>query len=495
MRTILATRRGSSPPRQGIHTGYDREATSAARPRITAFFDAHLKPPSGSTFARARGDLPPLTLAHGRTTVVNVQNDSFAGGALPVPHAERLVSEHEVGTSNFGEGSFALGYVDRVAREEKIVWVIAGCHDCDRAAGSDVEANIVEHLLDFFGRYIGGSAVALVALLALGIIYQLRGLARDARRFPPPGQRLDVGGYRLHVVCVGDGAPRVVLESAIAASSLSWSRVRREVARFTTACAYDRAGLGWSEQATTPRTLDRVVDDLHAVIANMHCALPCVMVGHSFGAFVCLAYAAQYSQEVGGLVLVDPPSDWVPTSSRQAYLLRGAILMSRLGGVLARVGVVRACLALLTGGAPAMPRHFVKVFGPTTARTLERLVGEVQKLPPEVHPVVQAAWCQPKCFRAMADQLRVFQEATEADAVRRPSVRDIPLAVISGADQPVNVRSSHEALARMSRHGRHFVASKGGHWVPFDEPELVVDAIRYIVETSRRAHPEQRPAS
>ena len=337
--------------------------------------------------------------------------------------------------------------------------------------------------------------LAVVALAVAGVLYQSVGLARDARRFPPPGKFVDVGGYRLHVLCRGDDAPTVVFESAIAATSLSWSRVQPEVARFTSVCAYDRAGLGWSDQPTVPRTLARVVEDLYAAITNMHCPSPCVMVGHSFGAFVCLAYAAHYKQEVSGLVLVDPPSEWIPTNPRQVYLLRGAIQLSRLGGILARFGVVRACLALLTGGAPAVPRHFVKVFGPTTARTLERLVGEVQKLPPEVHPMVQAAWCQPKCFRAMADQLRVFQEATEAAPVRCPSLRDVPLAVISSADQPASVMASHEALARTSSHGRHVVASKSGHWVPFDEPELVVEAIRDVVETSRRMHPPKTPAT
>src|SRR5919204_4046178 len=84
----------------------------------------------------------------------------------------------------------------------------------------------------------------------------------------------------------------------------------------------------------------------------------------------------------------------------------GGIQLSRVGGLLARIGVVRACLALLTSGVPGVPRNFVRVFGPTAARTLERLVGEVRKLPPDVHPVVQALWCQPKCFQAMANHLR-----------------------------------------------------------------------------------------
>lgn len=335
--------------------------------------------------------------------------------------------------------------------------------------------------------------LAFFALVITGVLYQATGLARDARRFPPPGELLDVGGHRLHVVCRGHGSPAVVLESAIAASSLSWSCVQSEVAGFTRVCAYDRAGLGWSEVSTVPCTLAGVIDDLRILIAKMD-AVPCVMVGHSFGAFVCLAYATQYPQQVSGLVLVDPPSEWASMTTRQAYLLRGAMQLSRLGGVLARLGVVRVCLALLTGGVPAVPRRFVKVFGSTTAGTLDRLVGEVRKLPPETHPVVQAVWCQPKCFRAMRDQLRVFQEAT-ALAGRFHPPRDVPLVVISSGDQPAGVMALHQTLVRGSAYGRHVVASKSGHWVPFDEPELIVEAIREVVETSRRAHRPAPPAS
>jgi pimeloyl-ACP methyl ester carboxylesterase len=327
--------------------------------------------------------------------------------------------------------------------------------------------------------------VAVFALASAGILYQTAGLARDARRFPPPGTLLDAGGYRLHTVCRGYGAPTVVLESAIAGSSLSWSRVQPHVARFTSVCAYDRAGLGWSDASTVPTTLARVIDDLHAVIAKTESAVPCVMVGHSFGVFLTLAYAALYPRQVSGLVLLDPPSEWVPMDSRQAYLIRGAIALSRVGGILARVGVVRACLTLLTGSLPAAPRHFVKVFGPTTARTLERLVGEVRKLPPETHPLVQAVWCHPKCFRALADQLRVFHEAT-GSAARFPPPRDVPLVVISSGDQPPNVLAAHRALVQTSQYGHHIVASKSGHWVQFDEPELVVEAIHEVVEASRR---------
>jgi hypothetical protein len=120
-----------------------------------------------------------------------------------------------------------------------------------------------------------------------------------------------------------------------------------------------------------------------------------------------------------------------------------------------------------------------------TARTLERLVGEVRKLPPEIHPLVQALWCQPKCFQSLADHLRMLQEAT-ASAEEVAFLGDVPLVVISSGDQPPDVRAAHQALARMSSHGHVVFASKSGHWVPYDEPELIVETIREVVEVIRR---------
>jgi pimeloyl-ACP methyl ester carboxylesterase len=325
---------------------------------------------------------------------------------------------------------------------------------------------------------------AVILAITAGIVYQRLGSGRDRRRFLPKGRLLDVDGRRrLHIVVDGEGGPAVILESAIAASSMSWARVQPEVARMTKAVAYDRAGLGWSDSPVGPSTLRSVVADLHLVISAAG-RTPCILVGHSFGAFVVMACAAAYPCEVAGLVLVDPPTDWTAMTQRQQYMLRGAGHLSRIGGVLARLGIVRACLALLTGGAPAAPRTFVKVFGPATARTLERLVGEVRKLPPEIHPHVQAVWCQPKCFGAMAGYLRVFEEAA-ASVWNRAVAADLPLVVISAGDQPSTAIAEHEALAQSSSRGRHIVATKSGHWVPFDQPELIVGAIRDIVERVR----------
>lgn len=331
-----------------------------------------------------------------------------------------------------------------------------------------------------------------VTLLAVGALYQGIVARRHRRQFTPPGQLIDVGGHRLHVICRGSGSPVVLLESGIAASSLSWAVVQPEIAKFTRVCAYDRAGLAWSDVASCSRSFERIVDELSTVLARVAPGERYVLVGHSFGSFVVRAYAARHPNAVLGLVLVDPPTEWLTMTPQRARMLWGGRHLSRVGAVLAHIGVVRTCLALLSGGAPGAPRRFVKIFGPTAARTLERLVGEVRKLPPDVHPIVQALWCQPKCFYAMADHLRVLErEGISLGGFIPP--REIPVIVISSGDQPPEQIDSHRMLAERSANGRHVIAARSTHWVQFDEPELVVSLVRDLVE--RGSNPQSLPGS
>ena len=108
----------------------------------------------------------------------------------------------------------------------------------------------------------------------------------SVREPAPPGRFVDVGGHRLHVTCGGSGTPPVLLESGIAASSLSWARVLPQIAAFTRVCAYDRAGLAWSDPASSARTFDRICSDLGAVLADIAAGSRFVLVGHSFGSLI-----------------------------------------------------------------------------------------------------------------------------------------------------------------------------------------------------------------
>ena len=319
------------------------------------------------------------------------------------------------------------------------------------------------------------------ALLLTGVFYQLVGASRGRRRFTPPGVLVDAGGHRLHAVCRGSGRPLVLLESGIAASSLSWSAVQPAIGAFTRACAYDRAGLAWSDPPSSPRSFARIVDELSVLLDRIAPGERIVLVGHSFGSFIVRAYAARRPDRVVGLVLVDPAVEWLQVTPRQSRLIGGGRQLARLGALLAHLGVVRLCLALLTGGAPAAPRQFVRVFGPTAAQTLERLVGEVRKLPADVHPVVQALWCQPKCFHAMADHLLALER--DHSAIAAPELAPhIPVTVISSSGQPSAHIAAQRALAGSSERAGHIIAAKSGHWIQFDEPELIVAAVRELVD-------------
>jgi pimeloyl-ACP methyl ester carboxylesterase len=324
----------------------------------------------------------------------------------------------------------------------------------------------------------------LASVVAAGALSQIIGAARARRRFAPPGELLDAGGHRLHVLCRGAGQPAVVFESGIAASSLSWALVQPGVAAFTRACTYDRAGLAWSEPPSSLRTFARIVDDFAAVVSQASEGQRAVLVGHSFGCFVVRGYACRHPDRVAGLVLVDPPIEWLHITPHRARMIWGAERLSKIGAVLAHLGVVRVSLALLSGGAPRGPRYFVKIFGPTAARTLERLVGEVRKLPAAAHPIVQAHWSQPKCFHAMADYLHALHADRGAIAALVPP-REVPVTVVSAGNQPAGELAAHRALADAAEGGVHVIAARSAHWVQFDEPELLTRVIRALVDAAR----------
>ena len=154
-----------------------------------------------------------------------------------------------------------------------------------------------------------GLSLLLLAVLSSGPIYQFAASAYDRYRFPPPGQLIDVGGYRLHLNCTGDDsaslAPTVVLEGGLGAPSLVWVMVQAGLAHHARVCSYDRAGYGWSDPGPRPRTGRVIAQELHALLHIASEAPPYVLVGHSLGGVFVRLYTAEYPDEVAGLILVD----------------------------------------------------------------------------------------------------------------------------------------------------------------------------------------------
>src|SRR5271169_1299124 len=138
-----------------------------------------------------------------------------------------------------------------------------------------------------------------------GMIYENISEARDRRFNPMPGRLFDVGGYKMHINCTGQGSPAVILDSGLGDTYVSWRKVQPQIAEFTRVCSYDRAGLGYSDSSSQPRTSKVMAEELHALLRAAQVAPPYVLVGHSMGGYNVRLYASLYPSEVTGMVLVD----------------------------------------------------------------------------------------------------------------------------------------------------------------------------------------------
>lgn len=198
----------------------------------------------------------------------------------------------------------------------------------------------------------------LLGLAALGAVYQAIATQRDARAYPPPGQLIDVGGYKIHLYCTGenvDGSPTVILETGLGSTSSAWAWVQPEVAKVTRVCSYDRAGMGWSDPGPEPRDAEHIAQELHTLLENANIPGPYVLAGWSYGGLYAHEYAGQYADEVAGLVLLDSshPDQWTSTPEGQAQFETNARIYS-LAPALVRLGVMRVMgLRQPASGLPA----------------------------------------------------------------------------------------------------------------------------------------------
>lgn len=300
-----------------------------------------------------------------------------------------------------------------------------------------------------------------------------------------PGRLVDAGGFRLHLHCMGTGTPPVVLEAALGGSSISWSLVQPSVARLTCVCSYDRAGFGWSDPGPMPRTAGRVADELRVVLDRGGVPPPYVLVGHSFGGFVMRIFAARHPSDVAGLVLVDPahPEDWVRPAPKEQIKIDRGIRLCRSGATAARFGAARLVSGLATVGLFGVARGLARIISRGgLSREDEGILAPLWKLPPETRKPLRLFWTQEKFFAALGSQIAsISTSAAETLDASADGYGDLPLVTISSTDAGDYRLRQQEALARLSRRGRHIVASKSGHWIPLDQPQVVIDAIEQVL--------------
>jgi len=323
-------------------------------------------------------------------------------------------------------------------------------------------------------------------LFALGFVYETLGSWYDRRRYPPLGRLFDIGRCRLHLHRRGEGEPVVVLEAGIAGSSLGWTNVQGKLAAFTTVCSYDRAGLGWSHDCAEPRTAGQLTSELHALLNRAGLAGPYILVGHSFGGLLIRAYSHFHPEQVAGLVFLDPasPTAWAACPAVARKRLETGVRLARRGAVLARFGIVRATLTALVSGARHLPQLVARTTAKRASGTIERLLGEVTKLPDAVWPIIRSHWSRPQSFSALARYLESLPGNAQA-VPAMPLAAQTPFVILSAATATAAELSERDSWVEQSQAGRHIQAADAGHWLQLDRPDLVVAAVRELVEKAR----------
>ena len=257
-------------------------------------------------------------------------------------------------------------------------------------------------------RATSGLVAGSVCVGVGGAVVQAVATRRDAKRYPPPGRLVDLGGYRLHLNIQGDGpGPAVVLEAGMGSFSSNWYWVQQELASTMRVVASDRAGLGWSDRGSLPRDAVTIAQELHTALVVAGIDGPYVLAGHSFGGLPVRAFAGLFPDETVGLVLVDAshPDQWRRWPTRHAD--RMIATSQRVTAVLARVGLLRV----------------VDLSRQISAGLPETQVGELR-----------ARSALPGVSAVEAQQMDAWSSQSRSQLAA--SLGDLPLVVLGVSEQP-----------------------------------------------------------
>jgi pimeloyl-ACP methyl ester carboxylesterase len=196
------------------------------------------------------------------------------------------------------------------------------------------------------GRWLMVPVIATLLVFAVGGALTTVGTATAVAQ-AGAGKMIDVGGHRLYIECTGSGGPAVILQAGLGASSSSWAAIAPRIAATTTVCAYDRAGHGRSDEAAGPQDGIALATDLHTLLERAGVPGPYVIVGHSSGGPYVRVFAAQYPDEVAGMVLLDAqPADAFTALPQYPGVYSMFETVSTLSPSLARIGLLAPLLGL-----------------------------------------------------------------------------------------------------------------------------------------------------
>lgn len=302
-------------------------------------------------------------------------------------------------------------------------------------------------------------------------------------KYPPIGNLIDIGGYRLHINCTGKGKITVVLISGSLGFSFDWTLVQEKLSKETKICSYDRPGLAWSDIGPMPHTLAQDVYELHKLLKAANIRPPYILAGQSIGGLIARKYAKEYPDEVNGIVLVDA------TSENGAFGVNGKIERLRL----------------LASGEKKIPPIKEKVDAFTKITSEEKMADFLKVIhTPKNGPSFDKFPENIKKIRIWAQTLPEYSTAGGGDFWSEEfaeiysdslsfRIGDKPLIVLCSArnDYPKDWNMRDSMMADKIRNQKRFlnfssdskliITENSGHEIHLTEPDLVVDAVLQVL--------------
>lgn len=303
--------------------------------------------------------------------------------------------------------------------------------------------------------------------------------------YTAPVRLVDIGhGQRLNLYCLGSGSPAVIFDAGMGDSTISWALVQPAVSKKTMACSFDRAGLGFSDAARRPSTSKNQAEDLHALLQAAHIKAPYIMVGHSMAGLNVRVYADKYPDEVAGIVLVEPSHE---EQSTRGWAIGKPGQKERWDAYLRDMhGCIAEATAGLVKGSPAFKKCVGNVDDPHFSAAINAAQERYA-----VTPRWQAA--------IASERENVFYASAAETRVTRKNFGDMPIIVLTHSpypkakDETQNERNQrtllweglHTEIASMSTRGINIVVPNSSHYIQYDHPQVVVDAVLQAVTIAR----------
>jgi len=320
-----------------------------------------------------------------------------------------------------------------------------------------------------------------IIFLLITSVYHAIATRIETRKYPPPGQLIDIDGYKLHLYSAGEGSPTVVFDHSI--GSLGWSNyfVFQELAKTTRVVVCDRAGYGWSETSPKPRTSEEVVKELHTVLTKAGIESPYILVGDSFGGYTARLYAHKFPEKVVGMVLTHAIHEETALNFPLSLKIMAIVFLVgfKTTQIVATLGIVR--LAGLLG--------FFEFFK-----------KELRNFPQEELKRIKLSYYLSKHWEAMYREVRDIKQSSQ-QMKQAGTLGNMPLVVITVSNflkrsyltawlplrqTDESWKKMQDELVKLSSNSKEIIAEKSGHFVWIDEPEVMVQAVRELVAMVRK---------